>query len=94
MKYKRKYVRVNADHMSNGQVIPLILYWEVEGILRAFPIDVLDERPAHSRKVGGQGILYLVMVAGKERSLFYDKFEHAFFVEEKVKPDIDSGMVY
>lgn len=85
MDYDRVYVRVNADHMADGKVIPMILYWENEDEVEiAFMIDkILSVTPAHSRKVGGQGLLYRVMIEGREKSLFYDEFERRFFVEGK-----------
>ena len=85
-KYERKYVRVIADHLADGCVIPRILYWEDEDGLE-IPYKISNKpkgRPAHSRKAGGQGLLYVVDIQGKSKELYYDDFEGRFFVEKVV----------
>lgn len=66
--YKR-YLNVICECSKEGQLKPLYLRWD-NGVL--YKIDkVLEVRKAASQ-VGGNGILYRIMVQGKERKLFYE----------------------
>lgn len=77
---RKHYVEVIARCDEAGQVTPLAIIWE-DG--RRFDIDrVLDVRPAASRRVGGQGMRYRVLVQGREKVLFFEG--PAWFVEEIV----------
>ena len=89
-KYRRVYVNVDVRFDSGGMMHPRALVW-TDG--RRYEIDrVLDVRPAHAEKAGGQGDRYKIRVRGKERELF---FEHSacpespqvgrWFVEYKVQ---------
>lgn len=71
------YVKVRADHMPDGRVIPLMFREEDGPTLR---IDrVLDIREAPAMKVGGQGIRYTCRVGEKQLFLFND--QGRWFVE-------------
>lgn len=77
---RKHYVTVIASYDEAGKVTPLVIVWE-DG--RRFRIDrVLDARPAASRRVGGQGMCYRVMIEGREKTLFFEG--PAWFVEEIV----------
>ena len=70
--YKRIYVNMDVRFDSSGRMIPHMLTWK-DG--RSYEIDkVLDIRPAHAEKAGGQGDRYKVSMHGQERQLF---FEHS-----------------
>ncbi len=70
--YEKVYVRVSVEFDEAGTMLPRSLTWD-DG--RVYPIDrVLDIRPAASRKTGGQGDRYTVVIAGQQRYLF---FEHS-----------------
>ena len=79
-RYKRVYVDVDVSFDSDGKMRPRTLVW-TDG--RPYEIDrVLDVRPAHAEKAGGQGDRYKVRVRGQERELF---FEH--------NPDMSSRII-
>ena len=64
---------------TDGSMRPKYMIWE-NGI--SYPIDrVLHITPAASLKVGGRGIRYTVVIANKERYLFYE--DGRWFVEAK-----------
>ena len=66
------YVDVNVDFDTDGHMYPRSLTWE-DG--EKYEIDrVKAVRPAHAERAGGQGDRYTVMVAGREKYLF---FEHS-----------------
>lgn len=70
--YQRIYVNVDVRFDPAGRMVPRTLIW-TDG--RSYEIDkVLDVRPAHAQKAGGQGDRYKVSVLGRERELF---FEHS-----------------
>ncbi len=71
-KYRRVYVNVDVRFDSAGRMHPRALMW-TDG--RKYEIDrVIDVRPAHAKKAGGQGDRYKIRVHGQERELF---FEHS-----------------
>ena len=75
----KKYIDVAAHFDSQGQVMPLIFWWD-DG--KSFQIDkVLDVRRAASLKAGGIGMRYTCRILGKERYLYYDSDEQKWFVE-------------
>ena len=82
---QRVYVRVVADHQADGSVLPRMLYWcNDDGVEVPYVIDITSPgRPAHSRKAGGQGLLYNIVIRGKRRELYYDDFEGRFFVVQE-----------
>ena len=70
--YKRVYVDVDVRFDNAGRMMPRVLTWK-DG--RKYEIDkVLDVRPAHAARAGGQGDRYKVRMRGQERELF---FEHS-----------------
>lgn len=84
--YERVYVKVNADFPADGEIVPRVLYWaEADGMEKPYAIDrILSVKPAHSRKAGGQGLLFAVRIQGREKSLFYDDFTRHFFIEQPI----------
>ena len=76
------YVAVKADFREDGIMIPREITWE-DG--EKFKIDrVLHARQRASTKVGGCGMMYTVMVEGKERYL-YNEEDGRWFVEHPVQ---------
>ena len=79
-RYIRQYIDVDVSFDSDGRMRPRMLTW-LDG--NKFEIDrVMDVRPAHAEKAGGQGDRYKVKVRGKDKELY---FEH--------NPDISSMFV-
>ena len=59
----KRYVKVRADHLPDGRVVPL-MFREENG--EKTVIDrVLDARPAPALKAGGQGMRYTCRVRGR-----------------------------
>ena len=76
----KKYVEVGAGHRTDGQILPVLLWWE-DG--RSYQIDrVLDIRRAASLKAGGVGRRYTCRICGKERYLWLED-DGKWFVESK-----------
>ena len=74
------YVDVIAEFTKNGKLRPMYLIWE-DG--RKYEIDRVKAcQRAASRKAGGVGLRYTIMVEGQERYLFYEENYH-WFVEAK-----------
>lgn len=72
------YLKVRADHLPDGRVIPLMFRSE-DG--DAVLIDrILDVREAPSLKMGGQGTRYTCRVGEREIYLFHDR--DRWFMEE------------
>lgn len=64
------YVDVFAKFSKEGGFIPVSFVWE-DG--HEYEIDkVKSKERCASRKAGGTGIMYTVIVAGKECHLFYE----------------------
>ena len=79
-RYIRQYIDVDVSFDPDGRMRPRMLTW-LDG--NRFEIDrVMDVRPAHAEKAGGQGDRYKVKVRGKDKELY---FEH--------NPDISSMFV-
>ncbi|NLC72225.1 MAG: hypothetical protein GX684_00410 [Ruminococcaceae bacterium] len=71
MNYKKQYVEVRAAFREDGLIIPTEIIWE-DGA--RYEIDrVARLQRAHSRKVGGQGDRYTVIINGQERYLFFER---------------------
>lgn len=68
MLYKR-YVNVITESDKLGNLTPLYMRWE-NGEL--YKIDKIIEVRQAASKVGGNGLLYLVMIQGSQRKLFYE----------------------
>ena len=83
------YVQVMVMFREDGMMLPRSFIWE-DG--RKYIIDrVLDVRPAHAERAGGQGDRYKIMVNGQQRYLFFehsteinDKKVGKWFIERKV----------
>jgi hypothetical protein len=68
----KKYVKVRADHMLDGSVIP-IFFKDEAGDGDAYRIDrIIDMREAPSLKSGGQGVRYICRVGDSVVHLFHD----------------------
>lgn len=79
-RYIRQYIDVDVSFDPDGRMRPRMLTW-LDG--NKFEIDrVMDVRPAHAEKAGGQGDRYKVKVRGQDKELY---FEH--------NPDISSMFV-
>jgi hypothetical protein len=79
MQCRKAYVSVNLDVDEEGTIRPRFIRWK-NG--RIFEIDELRYKcRATSKKVGGGGIRYTVMIHGKEAYLFHEGDK--WFVEEK-----------
>ena len=75
-----KYVEVGAVHRADGQILPVLLWWD-DG--RSYQIDrVLDIRRAASLKAGGVGRRYTCRICGKERYIWMED-DGRWFVETK-----------
>lgn len=78
MDRKKLYVKVNADHFTDGTCIPKKIVLP-DG--RSFEVDrVCHICRASSLKVGGIGLRYTVRILGKETYLF-DEENGKWFVE-------------
>ena len=76
---RKAYVSVNVDIDKEGCIYPRFIRWQ-DGLI--FQIDqVLYKCRAASKKVGGGGIRYTVMIRGKETYLFHEGDK--WFVEAK-----------
>lgn len=72
------YVKVRADHLPDGRILPLMFRSEDGDAVR---IDrILDVREAPSLKKGGQGTRYTCRIGAHEIYLFHDR--DRWFVEE------------
>lgn len=60
------YVKVRADHLLDGRILPLLLRTE-DG-----PPQRIDVRQAPSLKAGGQGTRYTCQISERIIQLFYD----------------------
>lgn len=78
---RKAYVSVNVDIDEEGDVQPCYIRWD-NGLI--YQIDqILYKCRATSKKVGGGGIRYTVLIRGKESYLFQEGSK--WFVEAKVK---------
>ena len=76
---RKAYVSVNGDVDEEGCVHPRYIRWE-NGLI--FQIDqILYKCRAASKKVGGGGIRYTVLIRGRESYLFQEGSK--WFVEAK-----------
>ncbi|MCD7751518.1 MAG: hypothetical protein LUI10_07240 [Lachnospiraceae bacterium] len=74
------YVDVDVEFTSAGKMVPKWIRWTDGHIFR---IDrVKDCVRAASRKAGGAGIRYTVMIGGQESQLYYEE-NYKWFVEAK-----------
>jgi len=77
--YRKAYVPVTLDVDKEGAILPRLIRWD-NGVI--FQIDqILYKCRATSKKVGGGGIRYTVMIRGKESFLFHEGDK--WFVEAK-----------
>ena len=78
-KCRKAYVSVNLDVDEEGVIQPRLIRWK-DGLI--FQIaQILYKCRATSKKVGGGGIRYTVMIKGKESFLFHEGDK--WFVEAK-----------
>lgn len=76
--YKKVYIDVNLHVGSDGSVRPTSIVWDD----KRYKIDRIKYiTPRASLKVGGRGLMYTVIIEGKERYL-YDE-EGRWFVEAR-----------
>ena len=69
-KCRKAYVSVNLDVDEEGVIRPRLIRWN-NGLI--FQIDqILYKCRASSKKVGGGGIRYTVMIRGKESCLLHE----------------------
>jgi len=75
----KQYIDVTARFDTDGRILPVMFRWR-DG--RKYEMDrVTDIRRCASLKAGGIGIRYTCRILGKERYLYYDDYEHKWFVE-------------
>ncbi len=73
----KEFVKVRADFIVGGKIVPLLIKTENDMI---FKIDkILDERDATSLKAGGQGRRYTCRIGDKEIYLFHDREDELEF---------------
>lgn len=73
----KQFVSVEAKFDTDGNLLPLIIFWE-DG--RKFEIDkITDVRFAPSLKSGGVGIRYTCIIRNQQRYLFLD--QNRWFIE-------------
>lgn len=76
---RKAYVSVNLDVDKEGEFYPRLIRWD-NGLV--FQIEqILYKCRASSKKVGGGGIRYTVMIKGKETFLFREG--EKWFVEAR-----------
>lgn len=74
------YVDVGAEFSAEGQMLPTWIRW-VDG--HVFTIDKVKQCVrAASRKAGGVGLRYTVLIGGTESQLYYEE-NYKWFVEAK-----------
>lgn len=79
-KYKKVYIDVNVRITKEGMIRPMSIVW-VDG--KQYKVDRIKYiTPRASTKVGGRGMMYDVVIMGKERCL-YDE-DGKWFVEAQV----------
>ena len=66
--YKR-YVNVIAEIDKYGNLRPLCIRWDNNEL---FKIDKIIESRQAVSEVGGNGLLFLVLIQGKKRKMFYE----------------------
>ena len=74
----KEYVKVRADFLPDGRIIPLM--FKPEDGQKTLIDRVLEVRPAPALKAGGQGIRYTCRIGSGVVFLFRDR-DH-WFVEE------------
>jgi len=76
---RKAYVSVNADIDKEGVIHPRFIRWE-NGLIYQIE-DILYKCRAASKKVGGGGIRYTILVKGHQSFLFQEGTK--WFVEAK-----------
>jgi len=76
---KKAYVSVNADIDKEGVIHPRFIRWD-NGLIYQIE-DILYKCRATSKKVGGGGIRYTILVKGHQSFLFQEGTK--WFVEAK-----------
>ena len=76
----KTYVKVLAEHDTDGNTKPLSVTWE-DGIV--YEIDCIKQiRRAASTKVGGTGVRYTIRI-GNNITFLFDEENGKWFVESK-----------
>lgn len=74
------YVDVGAEFSADGKLLPTWIRW-IDGHI--FEIDRIKQIcRAASRKAGGTGLRYTVIISGQESQLYYEE-NYRWFVEAK-----------
>ncbi len=83
MQYEKVYVGMLLHVDTDGNMKPVVLEW-VDG--SRYPISrVIDKRSAPPAHVGSAPtIRYTVLIQGRERVVYYEKFSNRWFVEKQV----------
>ena len=82
-KCRKAYVSVNLDVDEEGVIRPRLIRWN-NGLI--FQIDqILYKCRASSKKVGGGGIRYTVMIRGKESFLLHQGDKWFFEAKENAR---------
>lgn len=81
MQYEKIYVGMYLYVSAEGMTKPVMLEWE-NG--ERFSITkVIDKKAAPPRHVGSTPtVRYTVLIQGRERELYYEKFYNKWFVEK------------
>jgi hypothetical protein len=76
----KKYVAVHARFGIDGSLEPLVLEWaETNGEIKIFPVTLVDVCKQASRKAGGAGWCFTVMINGRKKKLYLEV--NKWFVE-------------
>ena len=75
---RKEYVKVRADFMPDGRILPLM--FKTEDGQKTIIDRILDVRQAPALKVGGQGMRYTCRIGDQVIYLFHDR--DYWFLEE------------
>lgn len=81
---KRVDVAVDVHVDTEGNLTPTVITWinDDESITK-YEVTYLRKEKRASRKAGGCGWCYTVLINGNEKELFYDTITENWFVEAK-----------
>lgn len=74
----KEYVKVRADFMPDGRILPLM--FKTEDGQKTIIDRILDVRQAPALKAGGQGVRYTCRIGDQVIYLFHDR--NYWFLEE------------
>ena len=75
---RKEYVKVRADFMPDGRILPLM--FKTEDGQKTIIDRILDVRQAPALKAGGQGVRYTCRIGDQVIYLFHDR--DYWFLEE------------